>query len=328
MIYIIFQLFFFIIISVIFKKKFISFLWLFFSAIILYFIIHYVLPLPEGFNDDEFVYLELLNEGDISRMKTFFHNFFKPSFFLDDKIIIEFVRFFLGISNFYLIFLLFDRGLDNYKMILFLVLCSGYSLHVFTFLREPFLYFFITIFLYFLIKNKFLISSLFLILIGLARLDSLIYVLPFWFIILSVRFNFKYIFNILVILYLTMYWLMFFGPLSVYTEPYIRAFSILNDLESENTLIQNITDVIIPSLSIAKILFQIQLIGGLYYIYRLKSNQYLYKSCIFIYLFTLLILLSISNNYGWLLRLTSGMILMFYIILTNYENSKQKLNAT
>ena len=121
---------------------------------------------------------------------------------------------------------------------------------------------------------------------------------------------------------------MFFGPLSVYTEPYIRAFSILNDLESENTLIQNITDVIIPSLSIAKILFQIQLIGGLYYIYKLKSNQYLYKSCIFIYLFTLLILLSISNNYGWLLRLTSGMILMFYLILTNHENAKQKLNAT
>lgn len=326
--YLLIQFFFLLLMTVLFKKNFIDFLWLSLVASLLYLIINYVLPLPEGFNNDQYVYLELANDVNSYNIKTFYHKLFKPYFFLEGKIVIEYVQYFLGLSNFYLIFLLFNRGLNHFKMLFFLVLCSGYSLHVFTFLREPFLFLLITFFVYFLFKNKVLLSLIFIALIGLARVDALLYILPFWIIKLSMRYRFKHIYKIILFTYLTVYWFSFYGPLSVYTEPYIRQFTLLSGLESNISLIQNILNLITPSLSLPKILFQIQLIGILYFIFKLKNNTHFYNTSIYILLFTLLILLSISNNYGFLLRITSGMALMFFLIETNLNNLNKKTNET
>ena len=329
MAYLIIQLFFLLVMTILFKKNILDFLWMILVSSFLYLFIYYVLPLPIDFNNDQYVYLELVNDGTSNTIKTFYHNLFKPYFFLEDKIVIGYVQYFLGLLNLYTIFLLFNRGLDHFKMLFFLVLCSGYSLHVFTFLREPFLFLLITVFVYFLFKNKVLLSLIFIVLIGLARVDALLYILPFWIIRLSMRFRFKHIYKIIFFSYLSLYWLIFFGPLSFYTEPYIRAFSLLNDFESNNSLIQNTLNLITPSLSLPKILFQIQLIGVLYYIFKLKSNMDLYKASIFIFLFTLIVLLTISNNYGWLLRMTSGMALVFFLTETYFHDlTKKQTNET
>jgi c-di-AMP phosphodiesterase-like protein len=54
----------------------------------------------------------------------------------------------------------------------------------------------------------------------------------------------------------------------------------------------------------------------------------LYKTSIFIFLFTLIVLLTISNNYGWLLRMTSGMALIFFLTETYFYDSNKQTNET
>ena len=105
---------------------------------------------------------------------------------------IEFAQFSLGLANLYAIHLLFKySGLHNLKMWIFLILSSGYTIHVFSFLREPFLYFFITIFVFLLREKKIIFSMIFLFLIGLCRIDSLVYILPFSFSMLMIHLNKK-----------------------------------------------------------------------------------------------------------------------------------------
>lgn len=324
MFYLFIQCFLVLVISTLLKKDFIRLVWLYLGSIILYLFVNYVLPLPDGFNDDQYAYLELVNEGTSNTIKTFYHSLFNPYLFFNNKIILEYVQYFLGFSNLFLLFLLFDKGLDSLKMLLFIVLCSGYSLHIFTFLREPFLYLFISLFLFYLLKGKFLLSLTLTVLIGLARIDSLLYILPLWTIALPPRFRFRSIYKIVPLCYIFIYWMIFFGPLSIYTEPYIRAFSLMNDLESNNTINQNILNLITPSLSISKVLFQIQLILGFYFIFKLKRNVHFYKICRVVFFFTLLILLTISNNFGWLLRLTSGIILILFILNTYIDRLQKK----
>jgi hypothetical protein len=326
MVYLLILFVFLLLTSILFKKDLYDFFWILLASSFLYLIIHFILPLPEGFNNDQYVYLDLVNEGDTNSFKTFYHNLFKSYFFLQGKVVIEYVQYFLGLSNLYLIFLLFKRGLNNRKMFLFLILCSGYTLHIFTFLREPFLFLLITYYVYLVLKNRFLLSLVLIVLIGLARADALLYALPF--LILRLSSGFKHIYKVTLFGYSLLYWLIFMGPLSVYTEPYIRAFLLLSDLESDNSLIHNSLNLITPSLSLPKILFQIQFLGGLYYIFKLKGNMNLYKTSISIFSFTLIILLTISNNYGWLLRITSGMALMFYLIEAHFYESKKQANAS
>lgn len=327
MIYILLEIFLILITTIFFKKKIEQSIFLILTSFILFILISTLLP--DKFNNDQFVFLDIINKGYELNLKVFFLGLFDPNLFYNSKVVIEFAQFSLGLANLYAIYLLYNySGLHNLKMWSFLILCSGFTIHVFSFLREPFLYFFITIFVYFLFKNKVLLSLIFIALIALARVDALIYTLPFFIIILSFRNRFKHIYKIIVFTYLTVYWFSFYGPLSVYTEPYIRQFTLLSGLESNFSLIQNILNLITPSLSLVKILFQIQLIGILYFIFKFKNNINIYKASIYIFLFTMIILLSISNNYGFLLRITSGMALMFFLIQTNISNLNKLINET
>lgn len=323
MIYIFLEIFLIIILTILFKRKLEQSIFLIFTSLILFILISSLLP--DGFNDDQYVFLDIINRGYELPLKAFFPGLFNPNFFYNSKIVIELVQFSLGLANLYTIYLLFNySGLHNLKMWIFLILCSGYTIHVFSFLREPFLYFFITIFVFLLRKKKIILSMIFLFLIGLCRIDSLIYILPFSFSVLMLHLNKKNIIIYLLTGYLITYYLLFFGPFKPYVQSYILMFYEGN----QSSIFENLFNLFTPTISFAKTLFQIQILSGLYYIYKIKKNNIKYfRILITILLFTIVFFLTISNNFGWLLRITSGYFLLIYLIHldTGMKNLKKQI---
>lgn len=310
MIYIFLEIFLILILTIFFKRKLEQSIFLILTSLILFILISTLLP--DGFNDDQYVFLDTINNRHELPLKAFFHGLFNPNFFYNSKIVIEFAQFSLGLANLYAIYLLFNySGLHNLKMWIFLILCSGYTIHVFSFLREPFLYFFITIFVFLLREKKIIFSMIFLFLIGLCRIDSLIYILPFSFSVLMIHLNKKNIIIYLVIGYLITYYLLFFGPFKLYVQSYILMFYE----GTQFSIFGKLFNLFIPTTSFVKILFQTQILAGLYYIYKIKNNNIKYfRILITILFFTLIFFLTISNNFGWLLRISSGYLLLIYLI--------------
>ena len=161
---------------------------------------------------------------------------------------------------------------------------------------------------------------IFLFLIGLCRIDSLVYILPFSFSVLMIHLNKKNMIIYLVIGYLISYYLLFFGPLKLYVQSYILMFYE----GTQFSIFGKLFNLFTPTISLPKILFQMQIIGGLYFIFKIKKNNIEYfRIMITILLFTLIFFLTISNNFGWLLRISSGYFLLIYLIYLNTLMQRQ-----
>tara|TARA_B100000900_G_scaffold370996_1_gene349903 strand:- start:18278 stop:19276 length:999 start_codon:yes stop_codon:yes gene_type:complete len=267
--------------------------------------------LPEGFADDQYEYFDYmrfsLNEIPSIEVSTMYIASFIPvQIFEFDMLSVRYLFF----ISFVLLLLkiLKNFSLGHLSLLLLLAMPSVF-LHSSLFLREPISYVFIILFVYFVLKKQLFFSSLFYIVIVAVRPDSAALVAPFFLFFLSGRRNIQN-FGIIFLLILYIY-IILFSPLSLLLDGYRGLFSMppfnldfnsfymaSKNLLLGSTLIQVETFLIIFETIIATIM-----------IANMKNKNFI----ILMWFVGILLIGSISNNSGFIIRLRSPLILITVI---------------
>ena len=219
-----------------------------------------------------------------------------------------------------LLFILYELNINNYALLILIIMPSVF-LHAGLFLREPISYIFIVFFIYSIIKKRFLFGILSFLIILIVRPDSAGLLTPFFIFWLTSNKRIQFLFStILVASYLI---LITSTPLEILLDGYRSLFGMPDFNINLQSVINSLLNLLFGSLlpEIATILILFETIVTIVMLSQVKNKNIL-LTC---WLIGLLIIGSISNNSGFVLRMRSPLLLITFIYFlfekstTNHE---------
>ena len=309
------------------KKLFINNVFFFIISNLLFIFI--VLILPEGFADDQYEYFDYmrfsLNEIPSIEVLTMYIASFVPIQIFEFDMLS--VRYLFFISFILLLLKILKNFSLGHQSLLLLLAMPSVFLHSSLFLREPISYIFISLFVYFVLKKKLFFSSFFYIAIIAARPDSAALVAPFFLFFLSGRKNIQ---NLGTIFLLTLYiYIILFSPLSVFLDGYRELFSMPPFNLDFNSFYMATKNLLIGSslMQIETLLIFFETIVVTIMIANMKNRNFV----MLMWFVGILLIGSISNNSGFIIRLRSPLILItviyFFYERYNLTNNKKILKS-
>lgn len=283
------------------------------NIILLTFFLVIFFVLPSSFSSDQYEYYEIIESDIFSNLpfKTLFIGIvsYLPinwyGFEIND------VRFlFFIISSTFIYFIGKKITGSSIAPLLFFLLPSV-AIHSGLFLREPLIYGFLFIYMYYIYKDKIILSSISWVLIFFLRPDSAILVFPM-FLTFFKNINLRIFFAIFGLIF-TYFLLEFYEPLNFVFNSYRNMYDIdHNMLSSLGGIFNSFSNFFIGSrsLSIATILLLVETFILLYILYKL-DNKIIALTLI---LMGIIIIGSISDNSGFILRLRSSIVIIFMIM--------------
>ena len=287
----------------------------------LYFVL-ITLLLPEGFADDQYEYFGFVKyDFDVLQYK---YQIMKAASYIPYELfsfeMME-IRYLLYISFIViLLFILYELNINNYALLILIIMPSVF-LHAGLFLREPISYIFIVFFIYSIIKKRFLFGILSFLIILIVRPDSAGLLTPFFIFWLTSNKRIQFLFStILVASYLI---LITSTPLEILLDGYRSLFGMPDFNINLQSVINSLLNLLFGSLlpEIATILILFETIVTIVMLSQVK-NKNIFLTC---WLIGLLIIGSISNNSGFVLRMRSPLLLITFIYFlfekstTNHE---------
>ncbi len=298
------------------KKIFINNLFFYLVANLIF--IFTVLILPEGFADDQYEYFEFMRydfdqQNQIKYQIMYVISFIPIQIFEFEMLSIRYLFFISYILVLLNILKQFEIGYLSFPV---LILMPSVFLHASLFLREPMSYIFITLFVYFVLKKRIIFSFTMFLAIFAIRPDSAGLVAPFFLMIFSRNKNFQ-TFGIFLLLIIYTY-LVFYSPIAVFLDGYRYLFGISNfnlDLASIFNAAKNLLfGSMIFEIPTLIIIFETFVIS--YMIYKTKNTKVIFL----MWFIGILIVGSISDNSGFLVRMRSPLILVtvLYFLFEKY----------
>ena len=298
------------------KKIFVNNIFFYLVANLIF--IFTVLILPEGFADDQYEYFEYMRY-DFDQLNQIKYQIMYVISFIPLQIF-EFemlsVRYLFFISYILVLLNILKQFEIGYLSFPVLILMPSVFLHASLFLREPMSYIFITLFVYFVLQKRIVFSFISFVAIFAIRPDSAGLVAPFFLMIFSRNRNLQ---NLGIFLLLIIYtYLVFYSPIALFLDGYRYLFGISDfnlDLASIFNAAKNLLfgSMIfeIPTLIIAFETFVISFI-----IYQTKNTKVIFL----MWFVGILIVGSISDNSGFLVRMRSPLILVtvLYFLYEKY----------
>lgn len=287
----------------------------------LYFVL-ITLLLPEGFADDQYEYFGYVKyDFDSLQLK---YQIMKAASYIPYELfsfeMME-IRYLLYISfTVILLFILYELHINNYALLILVIMPSVF-LHAGLFLREPISYIFIVFFIYSIIKKRFLFGILSFLVIFIVRPDSAGLLTPFFIFWLTSNKRIQFLFStILVASYLI---LITSTPLEILLDGYRSLFGMPDFNINLQSIINSLLNLLFGSMlpEIATILMLFETIVTIVMMSQVKNKNIL-LTC---WLIGLLIIGSISNNSGFVLRMRSPLLLITFIYFlfekstTNHE---------
>ncbi len=300
------------------KKLFLNSLFFYFTANIIF--IFTVLILPEGFADDQYEYFDFMrydfDQLNQVKYKVMYIISFIPLQIFDFEMLSLRYLFFIS----YILILLKVLKAFNflYLSLPILVIMPSVFLHASLFLREPVSYIFITLFIFFVLNKRFLFSFLSFLGVFVIRPDSAGLIAPFFLMLFSYRKDLQN-YGILVLLIIYTY-LVFYSPISIFLDGYRFLFGVPDFSLSLNSILDASKNLLFGSMiiEIPTLIMLFETVIIFYLIYKIRNR----KIIIFIWFIGVLIVGSISDNSGFLLRMRSPIILVtvLYFLYERYES--------
>lgn len=288
-----------------------------------------VLLLPDGFADDQFEYFSFMKydfDSLLPKYKIMQIASYVPykllSFDLMSLRYLFFINYIL-----ILLFVLKKLNLESTALI-FLIIMPSIFLHAGLFLREPISYIFITFFIFAILKKKFLIGILSFLMVFIIRPDSAGLLTPLFIYWISNKPRTQFIFSIsLVGVYAS---LITNTPLEILLNGYRALFGMPDFVISLRSISYSAFNLLFGSgvLETATLIMFIETIVVLIMLFNIKNKSIL-VACWFI---GLLIIGSISDNSGFIVRMRSPLIIITFIcyFFQEYSNAgfKKNLNTS
>lgn len=286
-----------------------------------------VLILPEGFADDQYEYFDFMkynfNELNLIKYQVMYIITYIPIQIMEFSMLSTRYLFF---TSYVIVLLIILKNLKlGYLSLPVLIVTPSIFLHASLFLREPVSYIFIASFIYFVLNKKFIFSLISFFIVFLIRPDSAGLIAPFFLMLFQNR---RYLQNFgLTLLLITYLYLVFYSPISTFLDGYRFLFGLPEfnlDISSFYNATANILfGSMILEIPTLIIIFETFII--LFAIAKMKNK----KVIVFIWFVGVMIVGSISDNSGFIVRMRSPLILItiLYFLFESYTLSyKEKKN--
>ena len=290
----------------------------------LYFLL-IILSLPDGFADDQYEYFSFMTyDFDSLGLK---YQIMQIASYVPYKLLafdLMSLRYVFFINYvLVLLFVLKKMNLESTALI-FLIIMPSIWLHAGLFLREPISYIFITFFIFAILKKKFIIGILSFLMVFIIRPDSAGLLTPLFIYWISSKPRTQFIFSILLVgLYA---FLITNTPLEILLNGYRGLFGMPDFVISPRSISYSSFNLLFGSgaLETASLIMLIETIFVLILLFNIKNKSIL-VSCWFI---GLLIIGSISDNSGFIVRMRSPLIIITFIcyFFQEYSNAGLKKN--
>lgn len=280
--------------------------------------------LPSGFADDQYEYF-LFMQYDLDVIAFKYKVMKIASFIPFELLIFDFINLrYMFFVNYVVVLLFFLKklNLDSLSLI-FLLIMPSIFLHAGLFLREPIVYIFITIFIYAILKKRFLVSIIAFLFIVVIRPDSSALLTPFFIYLYFSKPKTQFFLAIILVSFYTVL------ITSSQIETLLNGYRNLYGVEDFNISISSISQSLLNLLFGSRnfdiptliIVFETAIAGAM--VYKIE-NRSIIVTC---WLIGVLLIGSISFNSGFIVRTRSPLIIVTFIYYF-YQKASKKLSES